>query len=122
MSDHWKQELTKAFADLKTRVERLAQARASTHAGFHAKDRSEEWKQRARFEQELSYEVGFLREIRDAVDERITERQRLVDEQVEKRARGRQEGGGLNGHKNPSSAQTARNRLETTRIHDRLEA
>jgi hypothetical protein len=93
MSDHWKQELTKVFAELKTQVERLAQVRAGTHAAFHAKDRSEEWKQRARFEQELSYEVGFLREIRDAVDERITERQTLVEEQVEKRARERAEGG-----------------------------
>jgi hypothetical protein len=75
VSDHWEQELAKAFTELKTRIERLAQVRASTHAAFHARDRSEEWKQRALFEQELTYEVGFLREIRDAVDARITERQ-----------------------------------------------
>ena len=85
MTDHWQQEVTKAFADLVARIEKLAQDRASTSAGLHAKARSEEWKQKARFELELTHEVEFLRQVRDANDARIAERQRLVDEQVERR-------------------------------------
>jgi hypothetical protein len=93
VNDHWEQELAEAFAELKARVEKLAQERASTEAVLYAKDRPEEWKQLARFEYELSYEVAFLRQIRDAIDARINERQKLVKEQVEKRARERGEGG-----------------------------
>jgi hypothetical protein len=83
----------KAFAELTMRIEKLAQDRAGTEAVLYAKKRSDEWKQRARFEYELSYEVSFLRRIRDALDARIAERQKLVDEQVEKRRRERSEGG-----------------------------
>jgi hypothetical protein len=40
----------------------------------------------------LTYEVGFSRRIRDAVDARITERHTLGDEQIEKRVHERQTG------------------------------
>jgi hypothetical protein len=39
VSDHWEQELAKAFEELKARVEKLAQERASTEAVLYAKDR-----------------------------------------------------------------------------------
>jgi hypothetical protein len=93
VSDVWEQELAKAFAELNSQIEKLAQDRAGTEAVLYAKDRSDEWKQLARFEYELSYEIRFLRQIRDALDARIVERQRLVDEQVGKRAREREERG-----------------------------
>jgi hypothetical protein len=32
VSDHWQKELTKAFADLTTRIEKLAQDQAGTEA------------------------------------------------------------------------------------------
>jgi hypothetical protein len=86
VSDHWQQEMTKALADLTMRIEKLAQDRASTEAVVYSKERSEEWKQNARFEYELRYEVEFLKQIRDALDARIAEREHLVDEQTEKRA------------------------------------
>jgi hypothetical protein len=91
VSDHWQQEVDKAFGELTTRIERLAQERAGTEAILYAKRRSEEWKQKARFEYELSHEIVFLRQIRDALDARISDRQNLVDEQIEKRSRERQE-------------------------------
>ena len=89
MGDHWDQELAKAFGELKGRIEKLAQQRADAEAVLHAKDRSAESKKLARLEYELTYEVGFLRRIRDVIDARISERQPLVDEQVQKRARER---------------------------------
>jgi phage-related minor tail protein len=90
VTDHWQQEVTKAFADLTDRIEKLAQQRADIEGVLHAKAKSEEWKRRARLEIEFHHEAEYLTQIRDALDARIVERQKLVDEQVQKRAQERE--------------------------------
>jgi hypothetical protein len=84
-ADHWQQELAEAFGDLARRIETLGQDRATIEAVLYAKDRSEEWKRNARLEYELRFEAEFLSKIRKALDARIAERQKLVDEQVRRR-------------------------------------
>jgi hypothetical protein len=83
--DEHLREVDEAFAQLRARIEKLAEQRAGGEAVLYAKDESEEWKRNARLEFELGFEAEYWRRIRGQVDDLIATRQQLVDQQGAKR-------------------------------------